>query len=76
MATVDEQRQRAQDAEEHRRNYQGIMKGASEIAVPFALAATMLSTQLLMGNGFLVAILSFIGVYLFVWWVVKTFFSH
>lgn len=76
MATVDEQDQRAADAEEHRRNYQGIMKGAAEIGVPLALAGTMFSTQLVLANGLFVAFLSFVGVYLFVWWVVKTFFTH
>lgn len=76
MATVDEAKQRAADAEEHRRIYQGIMKKSAEIGVPFSLALTMFFTQLVLANGMFVAILSFVGVYLFVWWVSRTFFTH
>ena len=76
MATVDETEQRAADAEEHRRNYQGVMKASTEIAVPLVLALTMFFSQLTMRHGLGVAVLSFVVVYLFAWWVVRTFFTH
>lgn len=76
MATVDEAQQRALDAEEHRKIYRGIMKAAGEVAVPFCMALAMFFVQLTMRNGLGWAVISFVGVYLLVWWVVRTFFSH
>jgi hypothetical protein len=73
--TADEADERARDAEEHRRIYHGIMKAASQVAVPFAMALTMFFTQLLLGAGWW-AILWFIATYLLVLWIVKSFFSH
>ncbi len=75
MATVDEAKQRAQDADEHRKIYRGIMKASGEVVVPFSLALAMFFTQLVMGNGWWAA-LWFIATYLLVWFVVRTFFSH
>ncbi|HNR76098.1 MAG TPA: hypothetical protein PKM48_03145 [Parvularculaceae bacterium] len=76
MATVNDAAQRTADAEEHRKIYKGIMKTSAEVGVPFCLALTMFFTQLVMANGLLAAAISFIGVYLLVWWVVRTFFTH
>jgi Flp pilus assembly protein TadB len=76
MTTADEAKQRAADAEEHRKIYKGIMKASAEVGVPFCLGLAMFFTQLVLSNGVLVAFISFAGVYLLVWWVVKTFFSH
>ncbi len=73
---TDEALQRAQDAEEHRRSYQGIMKAASEIGVPFSLGLAMFFTQLVMANGVLFALFAGVVVYFFVYIVVKLFFSH
>ena len=75
MASVDEAKQRAQDAEEHRRIYAGIMKAGTEIGVPFVMALSMFFTQLTMRSGLGWAIVSFFVVYLLAWWVVRTFFS-
>lgn len=76
MATVDEARQKEQDAEQHRKIYKGIMKAGGEVGVPASLALAMFFTQLVLANGILVAFASFVAVYVFVWWIVRTFFSH
>ncbi len=76
MATMDEAKQRTADAEEHRKIYKGIMKASTEVGVPLCMGLAMFFTQLVMANGIGVAIISFIGVYVFSWWVVRTFFSH
>ena len=76
MAMVDEAKQRAADAEEHRKIYKGIMKASAEVGVPFCMGLAMFFTQLVLANGIGVALLSFVGVYLLVWWVVRTFFTH
>lgn len=76
MATMDEVKQRAADAEEHRKIYQGIMKASAEVGVPFCMGLAMFFTQLVLANGIGVAFISFVGVYLLVWWIVKTFFTH
>ena len=68
--------QREQDAEEHRRAYQAIMRAGAEFGVPFALALTMFFTNLVMANGFWVATLAGAAIYVFVFLVVKLFFSH
>lgn len=75
-ATMDEAKQRAEDAEEHRKIYKGIMKGSTEVAVPLCMGLAMFFTQLVMANGLGVAFISFIAVYLLAWWVVRTFFTH
>lgn len=76
MAMVDEAKQRAADADEHRKIYKGIMKASAEVGVPFCMGLAMFFTQLVLANGIGVALLSFVGVYLLVWWVVRTFFTH
>lgn len=73
---TDEAVQRAHDAEEHERSYHAIMKASAEIGVPFALALTMFFTQLTMANGIWMALFAGIAVYVLVYFVVKTFFSH
>ena len=73
---TDETLQRAQDAEEHRKSYEAIMKASAEIGVPFALALTMFFTSLVMANGIWVSLFAGIVTYVFVFFVVKTFFSH
>ncbi len=75
MATADEAKQRLQDADEHRKIYDGIMKNSAQVGVPLSLGLAMFFTQLVMGNGFW-SVPWFIATYLFVWWVAKTFFSH
>ncbi len=76
MATMDETKQRAADAEEHRKIYKGIMKASTEVGVPLCMALAMFFTQLVLANGIVVAFLSFFVVYGFSWWVVRTFFTH
>lgn len=75
MATADEAKQRLQDADEHRKIYDGIMKNSAQVGVPLTMGLAMFFTQLVMGNGFW-SVPWFIVTYLFVWWVAKTFFSH
>lgn len=76
MATADEAKQRALDAEEHRKIYRGIMKATGEVAVPFCMGLAMFFVQLTARHGLGWAVISFVAVYLLVWWVVRTFFSH
>lgn len=76
MATADEARRRAADAEAHRITYNEIMRVSTKFGVPFFMAMTIFFTQLVMGNGAGFAFLSFIVVFLAVWWIVKTFFTH
>jgi len=76
MATMDEAKQRTADAEEHRKIYQGIMKASTEVGVPLCMGLAMFFTQLVLAHGVAVAFISFFVVYLAVWWVVKTFFTH
>lgn len=73
---TDEAMQRAQDAEEHRRSYQAIMRAASEIGVPFSLGLTMFFTQLVLANGIWLALFAGVATYVFIHIVVKVFFSH
>ncbi|MEO1251722.1 MAG: hypothetical protein AAFW81_05180 [Pseudomonadota bacterium] len=73
---ADDAIQRAQDAEEHRKSYEAIMKASAEIGVPFALALTMFFTNLVMANGIPVSIIAGVAVYVAVYFIVKMFFSH
>ncbi len=73
---TEEAMQRAQDAEEHRKSYQAIMKASAEIGVPFALALTMFFTNLVLANGIWLSLFAGVAVYVFVYFIVKTFFSH
>lgn len=73
--TVDDAKQRAQDAEEHVRSYKGVMKASTQIGVPFCMALGTFFTALTARAGIGWAFLSFVVVYVLVWWVVKTFFS-
>lgn len=73
---TDETLQRAQDAEEHRQAYEAVMKVSAEFGVPFALALTMFFTSLVMANGIWVSLFAGVGVYVFVYLIVKLFFSH
>lgn len=72
---TDDVVQRADDAEEHIRSYKGIMRASAEIGVPFALALTMFFTNLVLGNGWF-SLFAGIATYIFVFLVVKIFFSH
>lgn len=73
---ADETAQRLADAEEHRRSYKAIMKVSGEVGVPAALALTVFFTNLVMANGVLIALVGGVITYLFVFFVVRTFFSH
>ncbi|NWG93178.1 MAG: hypothetical protein HXY21_11840 [Parvularculaceae bacterium] len=73
--TVDEAKQRAQDAEEHVRSYKGIMTAATHIGVPFCMALATFFTVLTMRGGIGAAAFSLVAVYILAWWIVKTFFS-
>ena len=73
---TDETLQRAQDAEEHRRTYEAVMKASAEFGVPISLALTMFFTNLVMANGVVTAIVAGVAVYVFVYIIVKLFFSH
>ena len=73
---TDEAVQRAQDAEEHRKSYEAVMKASSEIGVPFALALTMFFTNLVMAHGIWMSLFAGVLTYVFVFIVVKLFFSH
>lgn len=72
---TDEATQRVQDAEEHRRSYNAIMKASTEIGVPFALGLAMFFTQLVMGNGW-VALFTGVATYVIAHIIVKVFFTH
>ncbi|MEL7488844.1 MAG: hypothetical protein AAGJ87_16730 [Pseudomonadota bacterium] len=63
------------DPKEQQQSYNAVMKFGAEVGVPFSLGLTMFFTQLVMGNGWW-AVPWFIIVYLAVWFIVKTFFSH
>jgi len=72
---TDDAAQRLADAEEHRRDYNSIMKASGEIGVPFLLGLTVFFTNLVLANGWwsLVAgVITYVAVFL----IVKTFFSH
>jgi hypothetical protein len=72
----DEAMQRAKDAEEHRRSYDGIMTASTEIGVPFAMALAVFFTSLVMANGIWLSLFAGVATYVFAHLVVKTFFSH
>lgn len=76
LEMTDETAQRARDAEEHRKAYHAIMKFSAEFGVPFSLALTMFFTNLVMANGFLVALFAGLVTHFFVFLIVKLFFSH
>lgn len=73
---TDEATQRMQDAEEHKKAYEGIMGAATEVGVPAALGLTMMFTSLVMANGVLLSILAGVVVYVLSHIIVKVFFSH
>lgn len=73
--TADETKQRAQDEEERVRSYKGIMTAATHYGVPFSLGFGVFFTVLTMRAGMGAAFVSAIAVYLFAWWIVRTFFS-
>lgn len=73
---TDETLQRAQDAEENRKAYEAVMKVSAEFGVPFSLALTMFFTSLVMANGIWVSLFAGVAVYVFVYLIVKFFFSH
>lgn len=68
--------QQVQDAEEHLKTYNAIMKASGEVAVPFSLALTVFFTNLVLANGIGLALVAGVVTYLFVFFVVKMFFSH
>ncbi|MEO0398740.1 MAG: hypothetical protein AAF224_04880 [Pseudomonadota bacterium] len=64
------------DSDENKNTYETFIRAYSEIGVPFAIALTMFFTNLVMANGVIVAVLAAVVTYLFVFFVVKAFFSH
>lgn len=70
--TVD----RSADAEANRQTYQSVMRFSSEVGVPFAMALTMFFVNLVLANHWIVAVVAGVITYLFVFFVVKAFFSH
>ncbi|MEM9169932.1 MAG: hypothetical protein AAGC56_09785 [Pseudomonadota bacterium] len=64
------------DPSDQRRTYQGVMRVSGEIGVPFALALTMFFTNLVLANGFGVALIMAALTYVATFFIVKTFFSH
>jgi Flp pilus assembly protein TadB len=75
MAADNDSLHRIADAEEHRHSYNGIMTGMTHVGVPAAMGLALFFTMLTMGLGFISSAVGFVGVYLFVWWIVKTFFA-
>lgn len=73
---TDEATQRLEDAEEHKKSYEGIMGAATEVGVPGALGLTMMFTSLVMANGVLLSILAGVAVYIISHIIVKVFFAH
>jgi uncharacterized membrane protein YGL010W len=73
---TDDAVQRAHDAEEHRKSYQGIMRASTEVGVPLAIALTLFFTSLVMANGVLLSMLLGVVVYVASHLIVKLFFSH
>lgn len=73
---TDDALQREADAEQHVKSYEAVMKAGAEFGVPFALALTMFFTSLVMANGIWLSLFAGIAVHVFVFFVVKTFFSH
>ena len=73
---ADDATQRLMDAEEHRRTYDAVMRASGEVGVPFALGLTAFFTNLVLANGVGMAFVAAIVTYLFVFFVVKSFFSH
>lgn len=73
---TDETLQRTQDAEQNRKAYEAVMKVSAEFGVPFSLALTMFFTSLVMANGIWVSLFAGVAVYVFVYLIVKFFFSH
>jgi Flp pilus assembly protein TadB len=74
MAASDDTARKAIDATEHRRSYNGIMTGMTHVGVPAAMGLALFFTMLTMGLGWW-SLVGLIGCYLFVAWVVKTFFA-
>ena len=72
---ADDTLQRQHDAEEHLKSYNAIMKATGEIGLPFCIGLGALFTNLVMRNGVPMAFVAFFVTYVFVWFVVKTFFS-
>ena len=64
------------DPSEQRETYHAVMRASAEIGVPFCLALTMFFTNLVLANGVVAALVMAIITYLFVFFVVKAFFSH
>ena len=74
--SMNDATQRELDAEEHAKTYSAVMRAGAEIGVPFCLALTMFFTNLVLAHGVGAALVSAILTYLFVFFVVKAFFSH
>ncbi len=76
MTMADDAEKSAGDAEAHRKTYAQIMRATGEIGLPFALALTVFFTNLVMANGIALALVGAVITYVFVFFLVKTFFSH
>ena len=68
--------QRAVDAEQNKRTYDGVMRFSAEFGVPFCLALAMFFTQLVLANGIGTAFIAGLVVHVLSFVVVKLFFSH
>ncbi|MEM6413936.1 MAG: hypothetical protein AAF720_04695 [Pseudomonadota bacterium] len=75
LANLDESQARS-DSQENQLTYETFMRAYSEIGVPFAIALTVFFTNLVMANGVMVALIAAAATYLFVYFIVKAFFSH
>ncbi len=73
---AEETGDRSADAEANRQTYKSVMRFSSEVGVPFAMALTMFFTNLVLANHWIIAVVAGVITYLFVFFVVKAFFSH
>jgi len=73
---TEEITQSVKDAEEHRKSYDDIMTASTHIGVPLVMALAVFFTNLVMANGVLTALLAGVVTYVFIFLIVKSFFSH
>jgi hypothetical protein len=73
---VDEATQKTLDAEEHHKSYVGIMRATGEVILPLVMAMAVFFVNLVLANGFLIALVGGVITYLLVFFVVRVFFSH
>lgn len=76
MAETTEYRRGEMDASMQQSTYHGVMTWSSRVGVPGCLAASMFFSSLLVQSGVFVATILAVVTFLFVHFVVRTFFSH